>query len=99
MKEIDQTFACYICGKASAHARPWVMTFESQDEFYVRCGISVACPAHDREAIAQVLRKVEMKEGFTLSYFGIAEVEPIERAFEMATSLGESQAALYAEEE
>lgn len=75
------------------------MTIESQDEFYVRCGISVACPAHDREAIAQVVTEIEVPDGFVLSYFGIAEVEPIESAFEMATSLGESQAALYAEEE
>lgn len=75
------------------------MATGSQEEFNVSYGISVACSTHDREAIAQVLTEVEIKEGLILSYFGIAEIERIEKAFRKATSLGEKLAAVYGEDE
>lgn len=70
----------------------------TSDGFNVNGGISVACPTHDREAIAQVLTESELQEGFVLTYFAITERVQIQEAFEMATSLLERQAALYAEE-
>lgn len=99
MKELNQTSNCYICGKKCAYARPWAMTSESSDGFNVNCGISVACPTHDREAAAQSLVESELQEGFVLTYFAITERVGIQEAFEMATSLLERQAALYAEDE
>ena len=99
MKEINQTFACYICGKASAHARPWAMITTDSDIFSVHSGISVGCNRHDRESVADSIIKVAIDNGHVLTYFAVAERYPIEEAFSKATSLMEEQAALYAEDE
>lgn len=62
MKELGQTSNCNISGKKSALARPWAMTSKSSAGFNVNCGISVACPAHDREAAAHSFVKVNYKK-------------------------------------